>query len=158
MWLLNNTELLNYAGVDYPFAYDTGSLFGERWTLPATGHAGYIESITSPGLVLGVSNDSTSSSSTRVYMEMKKEPISEGQKWIKGKGDFHNGWFNLIHPNSGRVLGLFVRQAGSGAGIAGNFFILIDHVMQHEIQGCNTVLHEHTKWLSINYRTRAIIT
>ena len=77
-----------------------GSLYDRRWTLPIEGHVGYIES--SSGLVLGVQNDSTTSG-TNVDIETKKEPISEGQMWIKGKATV-NGWFTLTNPNSGKNL------------------------------------------------------
>ena len=75
-------------------------MYGKRWTLPVEGHVGYIESLS--GFVLGVRNDSTTSG-TIVDLEMKKKPISEGQKWIKGKASV-NGWFNLTNPNSRKTL------------------------------------------------------
>ena len=77
-------------------------MYNERWTLPVEGHVGYIESITTSKFVLGVLNDSTTAG-TKVDMEMKKEPISEGQKWIRGKASV-NGWFTLTNPNSGKTL------------------------------------------------------
>ena len=91
---MTNEELLNKV---YGWF---GSLYGRRWTIPIEGHVGYIES--SSGLVLGVQNDSTTSG-TNVDIETKKEPISEGQMWIKGKATV-NGWFTLTNPNSGKNL------------------------------------------------------
>ena len=72
-------------------------MFGK---ISVEGHAGYIES--SSGLVLGVRNGSTTSG-TNVDLELKKEPISEGQMWIKGKATV-NGWFTLTNLNSGKNL------------------------------------------------------
>ena len=96
-------------------------MYNENWTLPVEGHVGYIESITLSGFVLGVWNDSTTAG-TNVDLEVKKVPISEGQKWIKGKANA-NGWFTLANPNSGKTLELHVDFTSSQATIEGNLMI-----------------------------------
>ena len=118
LWQLTNQELINK---DYDLH---GSLYGKRWNLPVEGDVGYIELVTSSDFVLGVWNDSATAG-TNVSIEMKKEPISEGQKWTKGKESV-NGWFILTNPNSGKILQFNIdSQWKQQATIEGNCFIPI---------------------------------
>ena len=76
----------------------TGGWLNKHWILPEENAEGYIEASDE---VLGVLN--LTDPNSVVELEARIIPISEGQKWYRGK-THKNGWFLLTNPRSGHVL------------------------------------------------------
>ena len=69
------------------------------WNLPSEGEVGIIEDQAS-GKVLNILEEING---TEVILDDKTEPISDGQKWVRGKANAEH-WYTLTNVKSGKVL------------------------------------------------------